>query len=228
MITPRLQEIINLIKSDSIADIGTDHAYIPIDLARKGRIKKAIATDLNKGPIEIAASNVKRYQLDGIIELRIGSGLEPVKVGETKEIIIAGMGGRLICDIIENSIEKASASDLILQPMNAQCELRKKLFELGFSVEKEALGAEGFKVYNVMRVIKKSSVAPDKEIYYHLPRELFSHKFFKMLLEKKEREFNKIINGQKNSANPDINILNYYTGLKSELDIIKSEIKGKE
>ena len=105
MITPRLREIINLIKSDSIADIGTDHAYIPIELARKGLIKKAVATDKNKGPIEIAEANVHKYHLENIIELRIGSGLAPIKTGEAKEIIIAGMGGKLIADIIEKDIE---------------------------------------------------------------------------------------------------------------------------
>ena len=222
MITPRLREIINLIKSDSIADIGTDHAYIPIELARKGLIKKAVATDKNKGPIEIAESNVYKYHLENIIELRIGSGLAPVKKGETKEIIIAGMGGKLIADIIENDIEKAEAAELILQPMNGQYELRKKLFELGFSIEKETLAAEGFKVYNIIRAAAGKTSGAEKEIYYHLPKELFSHRLFRMLLEKKEREFNKIVNGQKNSVSADSEILDYYTKMLTELNKIKS------
>ena len=222
MITPRLREIINLIKSDSIADIGTDHAYIPIELARKGLIKKAVATDKNKGPIEIAEANVHKYHLENIIELRIGSGLAPVKTGEAKEIIIAGMGGKLIADIIEKDIEKAKVSELILQPMNGQYELRKKLIELGFSIEKETLAAESFKVYNIMRAAAEERLPAEKEIYYHLPKELFSHHLFRMLLEKKEREFNKIINGQKNSASADCEILGYYTELLSELNKIKS------
>ena len=129
---------------------------------------------------------------------------------------------KLIADIIEKDIEKAKVSELILQPMNGQYELRKKLIELGFSIEKETLAAESFKVYNIMRAAAGERLPAEKEIYYHLPKELFSHHLFRMLLEKKEREFNKIINGQKNSASADCEILGYYTELLSELNKIKS------
>ena len=99
MITPRLQKIIDLVDGKIIADIGTDHAYIPIRLASTKRIEKAIATDKNKGPLEIAKNNIAKYELSDIIETRLGEGLEPVQSGECELVIIAGMGGKLIGDI---------------------------------------------------------------------------------------------------------------------------------
>jgi len=101
MITPRLQAIINLVTAKTIADVGTDHAFIPIRLAQDKKIKKAVATDKNRGPIEIARGNVLKYGLSKIIELRQGAGLCPIEPGECEQIIIAGMGGALIADIID-------------------------------------------------------------------------------------------------------------------------------
>lgn len=217
MITPRLKGITELVDRCTIADIGTDHAYIPIRLAMDGKVKKAIATDKNKGPIEIAKENVKKYKLDNIIELRCGDGLEPIAVGEAECIIIAGMGGNLIADIIEENIEKAKSARLILQPMNAQNELRQRLIDMDFSIEKEELACEGFKVYNIMRVIYKPTTKPEKEIFFHLPKALFSHRLFAMLLDKKEREFRKILQGQKNSKTPDVCLVQEYEKLLTEL-----------
>ena len=103
MITLRLQAIIDLVTAKNIADIGTDHAFIPIRLAQDKKINKAIATDKNKGPIEIARGNVIKYGLSDIVELRQGAGLCPITKGEAEQIIIAGMGGALIADIRRKS-----------------------------------------------------------------------------------------------------------------------------
>lgn len=225
MITPRLQGIIELTDGETVADIGTDHAYIPIRLALDKKIKKAIACDKNIGPLKIAEENVKKYQLSDIIDLRCGGGLEPIEKGEAECIIIAGMGGNLIGDIIEESHEKAAASRLILQPMNAQYELRCRLIDMGFTIEKEELCSEGFKVYNMMRVVFGRCKKPDNPIYLHLPSELFSHRLFGMLADKKEREFKKIITGQKNSAAPDRLIEQRYDELLHSLNEIRKNIQ---
>lgn len=222
MITPRLQGIIELTDGETIADIGTDHAYIPIKLAMDKKIKKAIACDKNTGPLKIAEDNVKKYQLSDIIDLRCGGGLEPIEKGEAECIIIAGMGGNLIGDIIEENHEKAAASRLILQPMNAQYELRSRLIDMGFTIEKEELSSEGHKVYNMMRVVFGRCKKPDNPIYLHLPPELFSHRLFAMLADKKEREFKKIITGQKNSAVPDKQIIESFEKLLKELNKIRN------
>ena len=218
MITPRLQSIIDLIDAKTVADIGTDHAYIPIRLARDNKITKAVACDKNKGPIDIARLNVEKYGLSDIIELRQGDGLSPLKKNETEAIIIAGMGGKLIADIIEADIEKIGSSKLILQPMNAQYELRKKLFELGFTIEKEELSAEGFKVYNLMSVVVGEDKREREEFEFHIPSELLSHPLLKMLVDKKRREFTKIMNGQKNSAQQSEDIIIKYKDLLGMID----------
>lgn len=218
MITPRLQSIIDLIDAKTVADIGTDHAYIPIRLARDNKITKAVACDKNKGPIDIARQNVEKYGFSDIIELRQGDGLSPLEKDETEAIIIAGMGGKLISDIIEADIEKIGSSTLILQPMNAQYELRKKLIELGFKIEKEELSSEGFKVYNLMSVVKGEDKKQRSEIDFHIPKELLSHPLCKMLIEKKRREFTKIMNGQKSSSKDSTDTVQKYKNLLKMLD----------
>ncbi len=224
MITPRLQAIINLVTAEKIADVGTDHAFIPIRLAQDKKITRAVATDKNRGPIEIARGNVEKYGLSQIIELRQGEGLCPLDKGEAQQIIIAGMGGELIADIIEESFDKAKASELILQPMNAQSYLRSRLFEMGFKIEVEELSREGFKVYNLMRVHFEPQKKRCEEIELHLPTSLLAHPLWEMLVAKKEREFTKIINGKKQSAAPDYMMIEKYERLLAELKDIK---KGK-
>lgn len=195
MITNRLQAILDMVDDKTIADIGCDHAYIPIRLAADRKVIKAIACDKNRGPLEIAKNNVKKYNLQHIIELRLGEGLSALYPKEVETIIIAGMGGVLIGDIIEENIETAKASTLILQPMNSQYELRKRLKALGFSIISEGLASEGFKVYNLMKVKWGKDNEITDEIYYHIPESLLSHPLCPMLIAKKRREFTRILRG---------------------------------
>lgn len=220
MITPRLDAIINLIDATVIADIGTDHAYIPIRLLQEGKIKSAIASDKNIGPINSAKKNVDKYGFSKKIDLRVGDGLETIKENEADTIIIAGMGGKLILDIIKKDIDKALLSTLVLQPMNAQYELRKFLVNNGFKIEKEELAIEGFKVYNILIAKKGKDLIKQNELSYHLPDELYSHKYFNFLKEKKIREFKKIANGKKNSNDIDKEQISYYENLLFEIEKI--------
>lgn len=148
---PRLQKIYDIVPPcTTSADIGTDHAYIPVCLCLTGKCQSAIASDIRKGPLERAAATVEEYGAD-MVSLRLGSGLETVKPNEAQAIIIAGMGGILIADIIEASKETAlSASHLILQPMTAAPELREYLIENGFKIEKEYLVREEEKIYTII------------------------------------------------------------------------------
>ncbi len=230
MITARLQAIMNLIDTKTIADIGTDHAYIPIKLAMENKISKAIACDKNEGPIEIAKANVKKYGIDKIIDLRCGDGLSAIKEGEVQTIIIAGMGGNLIGDIIENDINKAKGSKLILQPMNAQYELRKRLESMGFKIIKEELAKEGFKIYNIFAAVEGTQMRKKNEEEYHIPTELLNHQLIDMLVAKKQREFNKIYEGIKNShrkSDEDLNILKYCEYMLSQINKIESTYRKK-
>ena len=118
-----------------LADIGTDHAYLPVYLCQKGMIPRALACDIRIGPLENAKNTVKVCGYENQIECRLGSGLEPVKEGEAEEIVIAGMGGETIVSILSACPwVQSSQIHLILQPMTHAEDVRRYLFENGFSV----------------------------------------------------------------------------------------------
>lgn len=154
-LNPRLQKIAELIpKAESLADIGTDHAYIPIYALLCGKVKRAIASDIKLGPVARAADNIKKFGVGSGVTVRIGAGLETVEPGEAEVIVIAGMGGCLISDILEHSKQvTASAKLLILQPMTAAEELRDYLARGSFTAKCEYLVAEEDKLYNIITAI---------------------------------------------------------------------------
>ena len=218
MITPRLEMIIKHVRGKTIADIGTDHAYIPIYLIENSLAGYVIASDINKGPLLIAGDNIKNHNLTEKIETRLGGGLSVLKENEADAIIIAGMGGILISEIIDADIETAKKSNLILQPMNAQYELRKYLLSNGFKITNEDIAVEGFKVYNLIEAASGEQQPFENDFEYHVPRYLTSHKYFKNLYNKKHREFTKVIKGLENSNEPDTEKLNQYKNWLKELE----------
>jgi len=151
-LTPRLQAIADSINNGGVlADVGTDHAYLPIYLVQNGRISKAIASDINKGPIEIARKRIAAHCLEQKIEARQGSGFTVLKPKEADTIVIAGMGGMLISEIIEASKEVAeSAEVLIMQPMLDSGKLRSYLLQNGFEIFDEELAKEDTKIYEII------------------------------------------------------------------------------
>ena len=111
-LTNRLLKIASLVSENKrVADIGTDHGYIPVYLLNKGIIDFAILADVNKGPLENARSEVKINKLEDKVDLRLGSGIEVLKKGEVDEVIIAGMGGILISELLEANKEVAHSLD---------------------------------------------------------------------------------------------------------------------
>lgn len=218
MLTPRLECIIKHVNCEKAADIGTDHAYVAVELIRSGRAKHVIAADIGKGPLESAEYTIKKYELEDKIETRLGSGLNVLSLGEADEIIIAGMGGELIANIIEENADIARRAKLILQPMNSQYELRKFLIENDFTIEKEDIECEGIHVYNLMVVKRGKQIPFETDIEYHLPLNVRNHPKFSQLLAKKEREFVKVITGLEKSEHPDIKKLEYY---KKSLDSLR-------
>lgn len=162
----RLEKIANMITKDAkVADIGTDHGYIPVYLVENNISKSIIASDINKKPLKKAIDIVKSYKLNEFIELRLGSGLEVLDENESDEIIIAGMGGILIKDLLEASknIVK-NAKSLILQPMQAQKELRKYLIEKNYEILEEVLIREDQRIYEIIKVRFDSN----KKIYENI------------------------------------------------------------
>jgi tRNA (adenine22-N1)-methyltransferase len=153
VLTPRLALVASFVRNNvKVVDIGTDHAYIPVWLTLSNICSGCIAADIKSGPLGRAENTVKKYNADHV-KLRLSDGLYGILPQEADDIIIAGMGGELIISIIE-SCEwlMDSGKHLILQPMTAQDELRKGLYEHGFEILCESVAKENNKLYVVMTV----------------------------------------------------------------------------
>ena len=138
-------------KCNVLADIGTDHAYIPIYLVQNGVCQKAIASDVKIGPVKMASNNISLYKLSEKIETRLGNGLDTIEINEADSIIIAGMGGTLLTELLEANKPKAvGTKTLVLQPMNDLHVVRKWLYENAFEINDEEMVAEGPKFYCVL------------------------------------------------------------------------------
>lgn len=216
-LTPRLLNIVSHVKGRTAADIGTDHAYVPLELIKKGICSRVIASDVRQGPVDIARDNIRKNNSSECIEVRMGSGLSVLTPGETEDIIIAGMGGELIRDIIKSDYETAVKSRLILQPMNSQYELRHYLLENGFKIVCEDISVEGFKVYNLIVAEAGEGQPFECDGHYHLPPYLKGHEHYKALYDKKLREFNRVIDGIHSSAAPDLEKLRIYEKWRGEI-----------
>ena len=197
-LTDRLLKIADLVtKGKKIADIGTDHGYIPVYLLNKGHVDFAILADVNKGPLENARSEVRHNNLTDKVDLRLGSGIEVLNENEVDEVIIAGMGGILISELLEAKKSVAHNLDkLILQPMQAQDELRKYLLNNGYEILDEVLVKEDFRIYEII-VAKYTSknTFVDDEIYYEAGKKLIENKdpLLNEFIDKKIFMYNSIL-----------------------------------
>ena len=161
-LSKRLQTIADFVKKGAVvADIGTDHAHIPIYLIKNNIISKAYACDINAGPLEKAKENINYYGVKNI-ELRLSNGLEKLKTDEADTFIIAGMGGELITDILEKGRRFfATERKFILSPHTKTDEVRKYLLSNGFEITKEDMCIDEGKFYTVMEV----KYTENKEMY---------------------------------------------------------------
>ena len=153
-LTNRLQAAADLVPvCESMADIGTDHGYLPIYLVQEGRARRAIACDVNEGPLTRAREDVISSGLSRQISLRLGGGLSPLAKDEVDGVTICGMGGLLVRDILAENEEKAQGlSWLVLQPQGHVAELRYFLSRHHFRIEKEVLSLDGGQLYELMLV----------------------------------------------------------------------------
>ncbi len=153
MLSERLKTISELVPTgSSVADVGTDHAYLPIFLIQNGISNSVIATDIKEGPLSTAQKNIEESRVKGI-SLRLCDGLAAVEKGEVDTVVIAGMGGDNIIHIIEEAEWlKAAGKTLVLQPMSSVDDLRRYLAKTGFFIETEIPVIDAGKVYSVMKV----------------------------------------------------------------------------
>lgn len=153
-----------------VADIGTDHALLPIYLLRHGLSKGAIACDLRPGPLKSARANIRLYGLDQKISCRLSDGLDALKPEEIDTVIIAGLGGESIIKIIENSflLEKDNNIKIILQPMSKLESLRLFLRENSLFINEEKLVLDRGHIYTVMELRYSNELRHEDYLYEYM------------------------------------------------------------
>lgn len=153
-LSKRLQAIADLVtEGNRVADIGTDHAYIPIYLMKAGRIPGAVAMDVNEGPLLRAKSHIASEHLEGYIRTKLSDGFASLLPGEADTGVIAGMGGGLIIKILSEGTEQVCGlKELILQPQSEISSVRKYVRTHGMHICEEDMVEEDGKYYPMMRI----------------------------------------------------------------------------
>jgi tRNA (adenine22-N1)-methyltransferase len=161
-LSERLEAVAQFVPYGSkVADIGSDHAYLPCYLVKKGLVPFAIAGEVVLGPFESAQRQVKQEGLSNRISVRMGDGLDVLQPGDVNCITIAGMGGTLIASILERGKEKLDGiSRLILQPNISAVTIRKWLLENKWEIKDEEIIEEDGKIYEVLVAEKGQPLKP--------------------------------------------------------------------
>jgi len=151
----RLKTVASMVPlCQTMADIGTDHGYVPAYLALSGQCQHVIASDIAEGPCRAAGETKNKYNLFGQMEIRTAPGLQGLHVGEAEAVVIAGMGGATIVSILEEAPGVAATVEtFVLQPMNAANLLRRWLVQHGYRIADEALCKENGHIYVIIKAI---------------------------------------------------------------------------
>lgn len=156
-------------KGSRLADIGTDHAYLPVWLAKNNVIKSAVAADVRPMPLQRGAENIEKYDCSDIVSTRLSDGLDEFSESDADDIVMAGMGAELIVDIISRAPWlKNPDKHLILQPMTRAHTLRKYLTENGFKILDEKPCAHGGKNYTVILSAYTGEVREYSSAFYYI------------------------------------------------------------
>lgn len=185
-LTPRLSAVASLVRGGFVADVGTDHAFLPIYLIESGKATRALATDIRPAPLSRAKKNIAARGLADRIETVLTGGLDGLEKYPLDCIVIAGMGGLNIIEILSAAdFVHERKTRLVLQPMQNVTELRRYLADAGFCVEKELITVEDGKVYQMMSAVydgEARTLTPAEELLgaYNIkhksdrPREFFA------------------------------------------------------
>ena len=186
-----------------LADIGTDHAYLPLYLAEKGLLSGAVASDIHKGPLESAKKNIREAGFSTLIHTLLTDGLQGIESYPVTDIAIAGMGGLMIASILEKApFLRERRPRLVLQPMQHIPELRKYLGENGFQITKETQATADGKFYQIICAVWDGTPRQYTDVELLLGKYNIEHK------EESPERFRTLCNRQ--------------------LDILNEKIKGLE
>lgn len=155
-LSKRMEIVASMVtKGNRMADIGTDHGYVPIALVQRGNVKRAIAMDVRTGPLSKARQHIEEYGLQDNIEIRLSDGMQQLQEGEVDTILIAGMGGELITHILQDGAKKLhSIKEIIVQPQSEIYKVRKELHKLGFRIIEEKMFLDEEKYYVAIKATK--------------------------------------------------------------------------
>lgn len=167
----RLRALASFIdKGDKVADIGTDHGFVPNFIVQNNLTDFCIASDISKNSLIKSIELTNELKNENKIVNRVGAGLKVLKKDEVDDVIIAGMGGLLMIEIIKEDFEKVkNLKKLILQPMQAQSELRKYLYENGFEISDEKIIYEDKKYFEIIVAEYTGKLKEIDHIFYEIP-----------------------------------------------------------
>lgn len=237
-LSDRLKQIANHIESrEDIADIGTDHGYLPLYLLEQNPKRKAIFADVNEGPLTKAKSIIRNQYPEADIndyDLRQGDGLAPIESGEVDTVIIAGMGGILIRDILAFDINKTKSYEkFILQPRTAADKLRKWLVKEELFIVDEDLAYEKGRICEII-VVKPGLKKTNKEFITDLDYEFspilinkrnnITKEWIENLINTEEKIKSSIVNKGNSSAKEKLDITNHRLAKLKEIKKIHHKL----
>lgn len=209
----RLEAAAELVRDGAfVADIGTDHAYLPIFLIGNGIASRAVASDINRGPLDRAASNIRAAGLEGRISLLLTDGVEGLCGLGVTDYLICGMGGELIASITETPFLRDPSLLLILQPMTKPELLRKNLLSRGFSIRDERLAEETGRIYQIFSAAftGKTEEYSDAELLLGRKNIVQGGELYRKLATRETEIITRRLEGKKKAGidiSPDISLL---------------------
>ncbi|WP_281827912.1 MULTISPECIES: tRNA (adenine(22)-N(1))-methyltransferase [Lactobacillus] len=223
----RLKSLANMVDPGSrVADIGTDHAYLPIELVKTGKINYAIASDIGQGPIKNAQEDIRKAGFENQIETRLGNGLDTVSAADQIDtVVIAGMGGKLMTEILNTAwLRNLKFPTLVLEANIGEPEVRGWVMIHGYQIVQERLIAEAGHTYELIKAKKINQIVPltEKELLFGPLILKAKEPIFKQKWQRQLSYYQQLLvslNKAKNKNVERINHINHLTELiKEELD----------
>ena len=214
-LSDRLEKIGNEVnKGETMVDLGTDHGFLPVALWERGISPKVIMADVSEGSLNKAKENCRLSHPDVEFDFRLGDGLKVIENGEVDAVVIAGMGGILMTEILEADLEKSwSFKKLILQPRNNVGFLRHWLYNNCYKITNEQLVREGKYICEIITAVPIETGVPkmmtSDRIEFEVPLKLldFKNELTEEYIERKLNKEKSILQGIEKGNNPEFEVL---------------------